>query len=1469
MSGKKRCPKLETIYETDDPDYNQDASTSQNLAPRTQPKRNTRTNNVLIEQSESDSSIEETESDQNNETNNTSIFSTENNTNPTTDMNEEQIKTIVRAVIAAQGQIAAKPNYKLELEKLTSSNYDLWAKKMECALQLNQLWVDPTKSVEELTAEEKVKNGNAVLFMTCYLDDQNSSFINQKTRKCFITAWNAIKKFHQPRISTALAEIYSKIRSISHKPGQSIESHLFKLEAQFARMSEIGKELKEEHLVAMILASVRDSPDFANVFHSAMWEEQETLTITKVKSVLIATQRRSHTETDEQALHTKYSRFSKTNQKRIKPHNRQPKDAIAGWKCKTCEMDNHSDENCYKKNRNQQRSIEISKRANKADHDSGDVVANVANTIRTIPIKERLGKTTIRPSPYHNIYPTRTNREPLTEEDALEINYNMEELNYSDISQHSGNQPHKSNQSAKFVPLQAHTNAATIKMTHQTEIKTMNCMYKTNPINNELKKESVWIIDSGATIHMCQSKDLISDFVSSEGQNVIISDGSKIPINGFGTLKILIKDKNNGCEDKIILENVAVVPRLSVNLISVQALASLGVSVKFTENSCFIQHPHKNILFGKVSNSIYTLKILQKGSKINAAMLCIHEWHRRLGHRNIQHLKKIKNTLNLNVNKCNCSDECISCIKGKFHALPFPQESEKPQQPRDVITTDVCGPFRTQSIGGAKYFITFTCANTDYTEVYTMRSRSECKTKLMNFITKCKTQFDAVPKIVRGDRAGEYLDEELQSFLTQHGIVFQCTVPRCSAQNGISERKNRTLADGIRTVLISGNHPKHLWAEALHYVNSTLNNIPKNPDTPSPREKYFNAKCDFPFHEFGSTVYFITNPQNRSKLDDRSSKGIYLGVDHFSKGFRIYSEGKIRVERHVKFIPSQRQIQGHNDLAQHEISAQESIELFEEESDENLPHLRRSERIRSLQANSVNPSKHPFEPKTYKQAMACTEKDKWTLAMDQEINSILQNKTWTEVELPKDRTCIGSKWVYKIKNSENPSEVTYKARLVAQGFTQKFGLDFDEVFAPVTKSSTFRLLLTISSANNLHVQQYDVKSAFLNGELQEEIFMKPPPGYPSTNKVLKLNKSLYGLKQAARVWNQTLHKAMTNEGFIQSKFDECLYVLKTESNVCYAIVHVDDMIFASDSLNVINTKTRALNESFELKNLGKIQTYLGIEVSRDQNNNFAIHQAKYIEKVASEFDLQDAKGSKYPLDPGYHSLTDTDTLPTNEEYRKLIGMLLYISTNTRPDISAAVGILSQRVTKPRQLDYTEARRIVKYLMATKHEKLYMFDRSNDCPLAAYSDSDWAEDRVTRKSISGVICSVFGGSVSWSSRKQNIVSTSTTESEFYAISEAVKEVQWLRNILSDFDVHAAGPITIHADNQSTIKLIENPKFSSRTKHIDVRLHYVRECVVDGKIQLIFCPSEENVADLLTKPLAGVKMKFLRNLAGLHI
>jgi hypothetical protein len=298
---------------------------------------------------------------------------------------------------------------------------------------------------------------------------------------------------------------------------------------------------------------------------------------------------------------------------------------------------------------------------------------------------------------------------------------------------------------------------------------------------------------------------------------------------------------------------------------------------------------------------------------------------------------------------------------------------------------------------------------------------------------------------------------------------------------------------------------------------------------------------------------------------------------------------------------------------------------------------------------------------------------------------------------------------------------------------------------------------------------------------------------------------------------------------------------------------------------VIEKLASQIFKTFELKCLGEVKQFIGISVERQSDGIFSINQSQYITKIAETFQLQDAKRSLSPLDTGYFKLNDENLLESNNEYRKVIGMLLYISTNTRPDISAAVGILAQRLSKPRKLDLTESFRVIKYLLKTQNHSLVLGNHNSSESLIAYTDANWAENRVDRKSTSGFICKVFDSTVSWSSKRQDMIAISTTESEYYALAETVREIKWLKALLTDFNINVRSSIPLHIDSQSCMKMVENEKFSNRTKHIDVRYHFVKEEIINETIKLIYEPTATNIADMLTKPLAGTKIKCLRELA----
>ena len=1451
-----------TNYEKNDPDF---PGTSQSVqSTRQVPTRNAKTQKQIIELSSDDD-----DNDSDISLNKTFIHSVLENQEMGT-ISEAQLEAILQRVIKNNNtpRQTSTSIPKVNIEPLTMTNYSFWSKSMRAGLKLMNLWIDPNKSMENLTNEENVINEKAAQYVLTNIDANNMSQITSENEQSFITIWNLLKQFHEPQTATTLVDFYSNIYKILHHPGENVRMHLLRIESQFEKLLQVDEKLPESHKVAIMLASVKNSPEFEQLFHSAKWLKREDLTLKLVKESIIAAQdSRSSEHYQQQSQETAHAtKFQKSK----KFHRRRPQNPQKGWACPGCQMDNHKESECFKKNRHA--STTIKKQSHLVQNDEvneDEDTTNFAEAFHgassstkryreSVPneksssIKSRLGSKTEN-SPYQGIFPTKYSSNAAHEQNVIEIN------NYDNMSD-SGSKFHNSDvQTINHSQFQINPICQISKSSHQS----LNSIYNSEHFNNEiytnmnknLNSKTNWIIDSGATIHMCNQKDLLSDYVIKKGHYVTISDGSKIPIDGFGNLVFSIIGDDNQ-KYKFILENVAFVPKLTVNLISVKELTALKITIAFDAEKCKIVLKDGSITIGTIINNSYMMKISQKRQKENTNLqlhLCLHDWHKRLSHRNIDHIKRIKNVLNLKIQKCQCNDECIDCVKGKISAPPFPKSSIKPELPLTLVTSDLCGQFRSKSLGGAKYFMTLIDAATDYTEVVTLKHKSDTATAIQNFMEKCKTKFGRYPQTFRSDRGGEFMSNEIQNFLKQRGISFECTVANTPQQNGISERKNRTLVEAIRTILISKNLPHCLWGEALHYANNTFNSIPKSNKENSPKEEFFGKKIPFEFLEFGAPVIFRAN-ENQSKLEPKGAEGIFVGLDHVSKGYRIFYEGKIIIKRTVKFLKSSPELQksSKHDSNQEIAYDKDSIEL------------RRSKRIANqkvFQSQLIH-----FVPKTYKQALNCPDSHQWVEAMQKELESIHQHKTWSLVDLPENRTAIGNKWIFKMKTSEENKSV-YKARLVAQGFTQIYGENYDEVFAPVARPTSFRILLTIAGKENMSVLQFDVKTAFLHGNLKEEIYMKPPKGFAVTDKVLKLNKSLYGLKQAARVWNQAMNDCLIKLNFKQSKNDNCLYVNHIYTDTCYLIIHVDDMLIACKNITVITNLANEISKTFELKCLGEVKQFIGITVERQRSGIFKINQSNYIKTIAETFQLQDAKGSLYPLDPGYFKLNDENLLNCNNEYRKVVGMLLYVATNTRPDIAAAIGILSQRLTKPRKLDLNECFRVIKYLLKTHSHSLILGSKNQTEPLIGYTDANWAENRVDRKSTSGFLCKVFNGTVSWSSKRQNVISISTTESEFYALAETVREIKWIKSLLKDFNINITSSIPIHIDSQSCIKMIENEKFSNQTKHIDVRYHFAREEIINGSIKLVYEPTNSNIADMLTKPLAGTKIKNLRELANI--
>uniref|UniRef100_A0A1Y1NIJ3 Reverse transcriptase Ty1/copia-type domain-containing protein n=1 Tax=Photinus pyralis TaxID=7054 RepID=A0A1Y1NIJ3_PHOPY len=383
--------------------------------------------------------------------------------------------------------------------------------------------------------------------------------------------------------------------------------------------------------------------------------------------------------------------------------------------------------------------------------------------------------------------------------------------------------------------------------------------------------------------------------------------------------------------------------------------------------------------------------------------------------------------------------------------------------------------------------------------------------------------------------------------------------------------------------------------------------------------------------------------------------------------------------------------------------------------------------------------------------------------------------------------------------------------------------------------------------------------------------MRQPPGFVvkgSEDKVCRLKRSLYGLKQSARSWNNKLHQVLVGDGFKRSEADPCLYSKQVNGKRCYILVYVDDLIIASEEEKLITLAGRILERNFEIVSLGEVRNYVGIEVERDNAGDFHISQRKYITDIVKSAGLEDAKSSPIPIDVGYFKPnTEDKPLPDNTEYQKLVGKLLFVAVNSRPDIAAPVSILSRKLSNPTQRDWNELRRIVRYLKGSINLKLRLSNRGDDSGLVGYADADWAECRNDRKSNSGFLFKFCGGTISWACRKQTCVSLSTAEAEFVALSEASQEAIWIQRLLHDLDEDVQN-IQLNEDNQSCLKMLHTEKFSNRTKHIDTKYNFVKDLYQSGVIQFMYCPSEIMAADLLTKPVARVRVQQLRRLNGLE-
>ncbi|GJV06608.1 putative ribonuclease H-like domain-containing protein [Tanacetum coccineum] len=994
------------------------------------------------------------------------------------------------------------------------------------------------------------------------------------------------------------------------------------------------------------------------------------------------------------------------------------------------------------------------------------------------------------------------------------------------------------------------------------------------------------------------------------------------------------------------------------------------------------------------------LELLSKASKSKSWL-----WHRRLNHLNfgtINDLARKDLVRGLPRLKFEKDHLCSACQLGKSKKFSHRPKSENTNM--EVLHTlhmDLCGPMRVQSINGKKYILVIVDDYTRFTWVKFLRSKDETPEFVTNFLKQIQVGLNKTVRFIRTDNGTEFVNQVMSKYYEGVGIFHQKSVPRTPQQNGVVERRNRTLVEAARTMMIFSKAPMFLWAEAVATACYTQNrSLIHTRHNKTPYELVHDKKPDLTFFRvFGALCYPTNDSEDLGKFQAKADIGIFVGYAPSRKGYRIYNKRTRRLMEtiHVTFdemhqsmapvrissgpepvivtpgqlksglaptdkelemlfqpmfdehlaqsrvdepVPSATEINAQvvppgsslsTTIAQDAPSTSASSstsdihlpvqlqEIAEEPVPEDTPiihnvlppshnlvtgdpgsaqsssgnvnaaepnqvnyppdHIRRWTKDHPLDNIVGNPSRpvstrkqlasdalwccfhtelSKVEPKNFKMAVI---EDCWFQAMQDEIHEFDRLEVWELVPRPIYVMVIALKWIYKVKLDEYGDVLKNKARLVAKGYRQEEGIDFEESFAPVARIEAIRIFIANAATKNMIIYQMDVKTAFLNGDLQEEVFVSQPEGFEDQENpthVYRLKKALYGLKQAPRAWYDTLSKFLMANNFFKGAVDPTLFTRKSGKHILLVQIYVDDIIFASTDLNACNIFSKEMSSKFQMSMMGQMSFFLGLQVSQSPGGIF-INQAKYALETLKKYGMDLSDPVDTPMVDRLKLDEDLMGTPVDQtRFRGMVGSLMYL-TASRPDLVFAVCMCARYQAKPTKKHFEAIKRVFRYLKGTIHMGLW-YPKDNAMSLTAYADADHAGCQDSRRSTSGSAQFLGDRLVSWSSKKQRSTAISTTEAEYIAMSGCCAQILWMRSQLKDYGFDF-NKIPLYCDNKSAIALCCNNVQHSRSKHIDIRHHFIREQVENRVVELYFVETNYQLADILTKALPRERFEFL--------
>ncbi|WVZ02011.1 hypothetical protein V8G54_022817 [Vigna mungo] len=968
--------------------------------------------------------------------------------------------------------------------------------------------------------------------------------------------------------------------------------------------------------------------------------------------------------------------------------------------------------------------------------------------------------------------------------------------------------------------------------------------------NEELKhakkeEEMSWYLDSACSNHMTGNRSWLIDLDTSVKSSVCFVDDSVIRAEGSGKVLITRKDGK-----PVYMHNVLYVPTMRSNLLSLGQLLEKGYTMSLQKRNIEIDHQGaiaRNRTFKVNLNAVEIQCLAAEGANEKEWL-----WHYRFGHLNFRSLCQLrdKNLVRGIPEFFVPSKVCEGCAAGKQTRSIFKRYTYKRAvQVLNVIHADVCGPFDVLSLGGNRYFLFFVDEFSRKLWIYLLKEKKEIYTCFVQFCCMAERQSGHQVKIIRTDGGGKFNSIDMSVYCADKGIKHEVTVPYTPQHNGLAERRNRMILDMVRCMIKGKGLPKFIWCEAVATAIYILNRCPtKALSDSTPEEMWSKTKPDVRHLKvFGSIYYKHIPSERRKKLDNRSEVLILVGY-HPTGAYRMFDPVKHQVVigrdiiideaatykwKEDEVVPTQ----GSGNV----ITIWTGENRLEEIITEAVTvdgDTRRSQRTRfpSTRLNNYE----LFSDGDVTDSDDIVQCALFTGAELLTLEQAIEIKEWRDA-MQEELTAIDHRREVGIQNQVQTRWNSGKTE------SKKPRIDFNDVYAPVARIETVRLVVAIANVKGWIIHQMD-----------EEVFVNQPPGFTikgQESKVYQLNKALYGLRQAPY-------------GFKKCTVEYGIYIQFAEQvGTIVVCLYVDDLLITGSSTREIERfKTKMKNE-LEMTDLGRLGYFLGMEFVQTEDG-MIMHQRKYILETLERFNLKNCNSMCTPVMANIKLSCHQEEAKVDATlYKQMVGTLRYIC-NSRPDISFGVGLISRFMHDPRQPHLYAVKHIFRYLKGTADHGLYfprIVEDTNNV-LEAWCDADWSGDQVDRKSTFGYLFKLMGASISWCSKKQAVVALSSCEAEYISAAEAVCQCAWVETILRELMIEHPKPTQLMVDNRSAISLSKNPISHGISKHIETKFHYLREHVSEGKLELVYCSTDEQIANVFTKPLRQSRFEKLRDLLG---